>query len=69
MMALVNYIIVGWSIRGVAKIKLMGTSIYEFTKGNIMKFDMGRRLMGFFVLPKMVALGASDSLSQINFSS
>ena len=48
MVVLVNYINLGWSIRGVTKIKLMGTSLYEVTKGNIMKVDMGRILMWCF---------------------
>ena len=34
MMVLVNYIIIRWSIRGVTKIKLVGNSLYEVTKGN-----------------------------------
>ena len=32
MIFLVSYIIVGWSIRGVTKIKLVGTSLYDITK-------------------------------------
>ena len=48
MMVLVNWIIVRWSIRSLNKIKIMGTSLYEVTKGNTMESDMDRRLMGCF---------------------
>ena len=52
-MVIINYIIFGWSIGGITEIKLMGTSLYELTKGNIMKADIGRRLMGsIFRYPK-----------------
>ena len=47
----------------------MGTSLYKVIKGNIMEFDVGRRFMGCFALPKIAALAASDSLSQITFPS
>ena len=47
MMVLINDIIVGWSICGVNIINLMLTSLYEFTKGNITKIDVIRRLRKF----------------------
>ena len=39
-MLLVNWIIFGWSIRSVTKIKQMGTILYEVNKGSNMKVDM-----------------------------
>ena len=69
MMVLVNYIIVGWSIGGFTKIKLTGTSPYEFTNGNIMKVKLLEVLWGDSLSTKMAALGASESLSKLPFSS
>ena len=46
----VNYIIVGWYIGDVTKIKLTRTILYEVPKGNTMKVFMGRRLMGCFLI-------------------
>ena len=57
MMVPVDYIIVGWSIRGINKIKLMVTSLYEIPNGNIMKLDMGTRLMGCFCFTPNGGLG------------
>ena len=56
-MVLINNIIVGWSIRGVTKINLIVTRLYEVTKGNITEFDMGRRLMGCFCVTQNGDLG------------
>ena len=47
----------------------MVTSLYEVTKGNIMKIEIGWSLLGCFLWPKMGALAASYSLSLISFSS
>ena len=52
MMVLFNYIIFGWSIRGVTKIELIGTSLYEVTKSNTTQVDMCRRLVGCFRVTK-----------------
>ena len=56
-MVLINNIIVGWSIRGVTKINLIVTRLYEITKGNITEFDMGRRLMGCLCVTQNGDLG------------
>ena len=53
----------------VTRIKLMGIILYKVTQGNIMKSVVSISLVGCFALPNMVILAASDSLSQINFSS
>ena len=37
-----------WSIRVFTKIKVMGTRLYDVNKGNIIKVERGRRLMGYF---------------------
>ena len=47
-MILVRWINLGWAIRGVTKIKLMGTSIYNITKDYTTEVDMGGILMGRF---------------------
>ena len=56
-------------LSSVNKIKLMVTILYEVMKDNIMKVDVGGRLMGCFVLTKIVDLDTSDSLSQMAFYS
>ena len=56
-MVLLNAIIFGWYIQGVTKIKLMGNIIYDLTKGNTMKVDVVRRLMGRFCVTQNGGLG------------
>ena len=56
-MVLLNAIILGWYIQGVTKIKLMGNIIYDLTKGNTMKVDVVRRLMGRFCVTQNGGLG------------
>ena len=55
-MVIVNWIIFGWSIMSVTKTKLMGTIIYDVTKGSIIKVDMGRSLMGCFSVTRNCGL-------------
>ena len=69
MMIHLNWVIVGCSIWLITKTKLVVTSLYEVTKGKIFKFYMGRIIMGWFALTKMVALSVSIRLTPIPFTS
>ena len=52
-----GYIIFVWSVKGAIKTKLMGTGLYDITKGNIMKIVMNKRIMGWFIVTQNGGLG------------
>ena len=56
-MVFVDYIFFGWFINIITKIKLMGISLYEVTKGNMIEVDMGRSIAGYFIVNQNCGLG------------